>query len=31
MTDLSAQNPEKVKELEGLFMEWKAGLPNGNH
>lgn len=31
MTDLSAQNPEKVKELEGLFMEWKAGLPNGSH
>jgi arylsulfatase len=27
MTDLAAQNPEKVKELEGLFLGWKAGLP----
>jgi arylsulfatase len=26
--NLATQNPEKVKELEGLFLAWKAGLPN---
>jgi arylsulfatase len=26
--NLATQNPEKVKELEGLFLAWKAGFPS---
>jgi len=27
MNDFANENPVKVEELEKLFKEWKAGLP----